>query len=183
MSLAVAIWTSPTDYTIAADSLLTVGGEMAQYACKVFTRGPYLLAWSGALPSAQPLVRAIIASEAATIEAAVTGAWAEVAPKCGPPDPWLSTGAWILIVGPEGIAKLDSHGCVVWTPPPAVGQCSYAAIGCAQDYAIGYLDAVEPTVNDRGFERAVIEHAIRRFPAVGGDVVVLSAPVVERVAA
>lgn len=174
MSLAVAIWKDSSTYAIAADRRVTrAGGDgMNADAPKVHRFGPWFVAVTGGLPASQRLVRALYEPETGGLEAMLLAAWDSALVACGPTSPgeYPRTGSPLLVVGPSGIVELDGYGCLIWTPRPGRGnpRPAYAALGCACEYAMGYLDACEPV--ELWHATSVIVHAIERFPAVGGPI-------------
>ena len=61
MSVAVAVYLSPTEYGIAADSrvLTHIAGMVGHTTRKTFQRGDWLGAWAGTLSDAQAVLRAL----------------------------------------------------------------------------------------------------------------------------
>jgi len=196
MSLAVAIWTATDAYTLAADSRVSVGGGAGinlSTSDKGFTVGRWFVGMAGGVPAAWRYRRHLLAfaekGKAATlttraaVEDLVDALHDVVIEACGGNEPgeYPETGATLLMVGPVGICIVSGTGDVHWFSAPGT---SYAAIGCAEDYAIGRLDHVAS-------ERAVtcedaaptILAACDRYGGVGPPVVTFdSADIVEPVA-
>lgn len=187
MSLVIAYHTGPERYSMAADSRASVSGGMSFDAPKMFQVGPYLVGYVGAVPGAQAVHEALdpllyrgdelagpkrTAETRGHVERLMRQAHREALAHCGPPEAgrYPSTGATVMIACPAGIVWMDEAGAIAW----ATG--SYWAIGCADGYAMGYLDGRDREAEDIDVAEwlmAGVHRAARRYSGVGGEVVVM----------
>jgi hypothetical protein len=170
MSLAIAVHKSAGIYGIAADTRFVAGiGGMHVSGSKVFRRGAWAGGFIGSLPDAQAFLRALgdIGETVEEAEAALFAAWETATTKRGTKsaagDPWIDVD--VLLVGPPGIVRLSAFGSTT----RHVGR---HAIGCAADYASGYLDhaAHDGEAVDLAAACFAIHAAAVHFPGVGGPV-------------
>lgn len=177
MSLVLAYHRGPADYLLASDTRFSTGpGGMALTAPKTVRAGDWLLGGVGAAPAWQWMARALVERlHTARIEVRddlaieLLGAFRDMLPHAGPQEAnrLPSVGCDVLGVGPLGIVWLDASGCIVWVEAP------YHAVGCADAYALGWLDARGACVNPEEDLVACIAAAAKRFPGVGGPARVL----------
>lgn len=178
MSLIIARHNSPKNYGMVGDSLWTRGGEMGIYAPKCVRIREWFVGGMDAQPSWQRMARAL-ESGASTllgrkgddggrnnVECWLRDAWEDVQPKTGPTESGRlpASGVSILAVGPEGIVTMDAYGAIVWFDGP------HHAIGCAEAYAVGWLDC-RRALGGTNTQEAIglaMGAAIERYPSVGG---------------
>jgi ATP-dependent protease HslVU (ClpYQ) peptidase subunit len=180
VSLAVAIWESPTRYSVAADSLVTAthGEARAVSMRKVFRWGAYVGGWAGGVPAVRHLLAMLARQPAPTtredVETGLHAAWSEAVPLTGgsAAGEFPRTGAYLVLAGPCGVVTIESYGEVIWTDPDTNGV-AYEAVG-ASDYAIGWLDAHGGVSVD--LAARAVRAAIQRYPSVGGAIDVLGPP-------
>lgn len=172
MSLAVAIWESPSRYALAADSLITshLAAPVVAHASKTFRRGRWLGAWAGTLVAAQAFTRALGEIADDDVDAALWHAWEATLAICPPAssDRWRSTDTDVLLVGPPGIVRLSATGGITRHTP-------YGVIGCADEYVHGWVDAQAGVIDVADAERVVLDARVR-YPGVGGPVHLIEAP-------
>ena len=189
MSLIVAAWRSPTDYALAADSRATRSGTVIGTVDKSWRVGPWFFGAAGAWPSAWRMKRNLEAYAAdpkskpirtrADLEDLLSGLFSVTVDEAGPTKPGNFPGvsAWLLIVGPAGLASMGATGEVDWYRPEADG-IAYAANGSGETYAWGWMDReVDAVPFDAGidladFVRAPVLAACGRFETIGGPIVV-----------
>lgn len=165
MSLAVAIWESPSRYALAADSLITshLGAPVVAHESKTFSRGRWFGAWAGTLVAAQAFTRALGDFEDDDVDAALWRAWEATLAICPPAssDRWRSTDTDVLLVGPPGIVRLSATGGIT-------RHASYGVIGCADEYVHGWMDARGGLLVED--VKRVVQAACLRYPGVGGPI-------------
>ena len=168
MSLAIGVWESPTRYLVASDRRITADNIACMRSpsrCKLVALGGWHAAWAGALPGVAALVDALrepIDATRKSAEEMLAVAWRTSADLGGAPPAFefRRSGVNLLLVGPAGLARMDSFGCIDW-------HDHVAAIGCAEEYALGYLDAAgTPWESAR---RAILA-AADRYVGVGDGV-------------
>jgi len=188
MSLVIAYHAGPTRYAMAADSRASTEGGMTMDTPKAFHVKPYyLVGYAGSLFGAQVVHEVLepllhrghelagprrTAETRGHVERLMRQAHREALVHCGPPETgrYPGSGVEVMVVCPAGIATMDEAGAVVW----ATGR--YWAIGCADGYAMGYLDGWDREPVDVGLDawlETPINCAARRYPGVGGKVVVM----------
>lgn len=193
MSLAIALHRDPDHYALASDSrCLGHLGGMHHETLKIHRIGAWFVAYTGAIIGGQRMIAALQADTTSTLphgvdlaratsrlgaEIAIGRAFAAVIPDCGSHNPgdFPGVGVDLLIVGPPGIAVMAAQGSIHWRP---AGE-RYWAIGCADGYAMGWLDNCpinEAIPREGGDSQTLIdciERAALRYPGVGGATVVL----------
>lgn len=190
MTIAVAVWDSPTAYTLAADSRVSTAGGAGQNLTvrKVFQVGRWFFAAAGDGPACIRYRKHLAAFtengkpfDVVTREDVeeLLEATHELVRECGgPTEPgeYNAVGAEVLIVGPAGVGTMSPTGDVYWRD-----DATFAAVGCAFEYAAGWLDR-GPVVN-RADAEAVIRVCCEKFAGCGLPIHVLhSEDIVEPVA-
>jgi len=185
MSLIIAYHRNPTDYVLASDSRFSTGaGGIALTAPKTIRAGDWLFGGAGAAPSWQWIARELAREFGSkstvslpnrdAVANVLLDVFRDVLPHCGPQESSRlpASGCDVLGVGPLGIVWMDASGCIVWTEAP------YHAIGCADGYALGWIDCAVGTgtfsAGRYGLTEAIAAAAVR-YPGVGGAAVVLEA--------
>lgn len=168
MSLAVAIWESPTRYTLAADSRVSTHiASVGLRDRKLFRVGDdWFGAWAGTMVSAQRFMRAL---REPVDDDAIRGAWEAAVSTCPPPEAncWRSMDVDVLLVGPPGVVRVSATGAIL-RPVPRESGTILGIIGCADEYVMGWMDCLEAV--DRHAARRVIRAACEHYPGVGAPV-------------
>lgn len=185
MTVAVAVFESPTSYRLAADTRVSTGGGagVALTVTKAVAVGRWFFATAGDGPACMK-VRRLLANFVANgeafslttrvdIEDLLESVHESVMEITGGTEPgeYHAVGLELLFVGPAGIGTTSGTGDVYWR----TGSPAHAAIGCAGDFALGWLErAGSVTVDDA---ETTVAACCDRFPACGRPITVLDAAV------
>lgn len=185
MTIAVAVFESPTSYRLAADTRVSTGGGagIALKSVKAVTVGRWFFATAGDGPACMK-VRRLLANFVANGEAFSLKTRADVEDLLESlhesvmeitggtePGEYHAVGLELLFVGPAGVGTMGPTGDVYWRD----GSPVYAAVGCAFEFAMGWIDrAGTVTVDDA---ETTVAACCDRFPACGRPITVLDSAV------
>lgn len=185
MTIAVAVFESPTSYRLAADTRVSTGGGagVALTVVKALTVGRWFFAGAGDGPAVVRF-RKLLSNFAGGKEAFNLRTRADVEDLLEQvhekaleitggtePGEYHALGAELLFVGPAGVGAMGPTGDVYWRD----GAPSYAAVGCAFEFAMGWIDrAGTVTVDDA---ESTVAACCDRFPACGRPITVLDSAV------
>lgn len=181
MTIAVAVFESPTSYRLAADTRVSTGGGagVALTVTKALVVGRWLFAGAGDGPAVVRF-RKLLSNFAESKEAFNLRTRADVEDLLEQvhekameitggtePGEYHALGAELLFVGPAGVGTMGPTGDVYWRD----GSPVYAAVGCAFEFAMGWIDrAGTVTVDDA---ETTVAACCDRFPACGRPISVL----------
>ena len=185
MTIAVAVFESPTSYRLAADTRVSTGGGagVALTVVKALTVGRWFFAGAGDGPAVIRF-RKLLSNFADNGEAHTIVTRADVEDLLEQvhtsaleitggtePGEYHALGAELLFVGPAGVGAMGPTGDVYWRD----GAPSYAAVGCAFEFAMGWIDrAGTVTVDDA---ESTVAACCDRYPACGRPITVLDSAV------
>ena len=185
MTIAVAVYESPTSYRLAADTRVSTGGGagVALTVVKASTVGRWFFAGAGDGPACvrfrRLLANFVDNGEAHTIVTRadvedlleqVHTAALEITGGTEPGE-YHALGAELLFVGPAGVGTMGPTGDVYWRD----GAPSYAAVGCAFEFAMGWIERADYVCLDDA--DAAVAVCCDRFPACGRPITVLDSAV------
>lgn len=178
MSLILAHWTIKGAVVVADTQLSNGVGGMAGYAKKIHMigEGPdaWIVGFTGSTVSATWMLRELRILKGSPPVGALERAFEVVLPRCGghATGEFPRTGVETLLVSRHGILVLDGTGFI---RPDVHGP--FVAMGCGEEYATGWYDAVAADAPGAEGLPAVLKHcmsdAMRRYPGIGGETTVL----------
>lgn len=186
MTIAVAVYESPTSYRLAADTRVSTGGGagIALKVVKAVTVGRWFFATAGDGPACMK-VRRLLANFVANGEAFSLKTRADVEDLLESlhesvmeitggtePGEYHAVGLELLFVGPAGIGRVAHTADAYWLDE---GTAQAAAIGCAADYALGWIERADYVCLDDA--DAAVAVCCDRFPACGRPITVLDSAV------